>query len=142
MDKKTPNANSDIDILLIDDEKDFVSTMEFWLKGQGYKVQTVFNGQDALKIIKVQAPHIVFLDINMPVMDGIETLKRIRQIDSELPVVMITAHDTDENRKEAYKLKANAFFDKSKDFYEADHIIKSILHFFAKGKKDNNKKGN
>jgi DNA-binding NtrC family response regulator len=139
--KKSDQQNSSIEILLVDDEKDFVSTMEFWLKSQGYKVQTAFNGNDALKIVKEQTPQIVFLDINMPGIDGIETLRRIRHIDSELPVVMITAHGSDENREEAYKLKANAFFDKSKDFYEADHIIKSILHFFAKtSKKEEEKK--
>lgn len=135
------NTNKNIEILIVDDEKDFVATMEFWLKSQGYHVQTAFNGQDAVNIIKKQPPHIVFLDINMPEMDGIETLRRIREIDSELPVVMITAHGTDDNRGEAHKLRANAFFDKSKDFYEADHIIKSILHFFVKAKKEDNKAG-
>ena len=132
-------SNQKIEILIVDDEKDFVSTMEFWLKSQGYQVQTASNGQDAINIIKKQAPHIVFLDIRMPGMDGIETLRKIRELDSELPVVMITAHGSDENRDEAYKLKANAFFDKSKDFYEADHIIKSVLHFFAKAKKEGDK---
>jgi len=139
MERKIERENSNIGILLVDDEKDFISTMEFWLKGQGYKVQTASNGTDALKIIKEQAPQIVFLDINMPDMDGIETLRKIRQIDSELPVIMITAHGSDENREAAYKLKANAFFDKSKDFYEADHIIKSVLHFFAKSKNEDAK---
>jgi CheY-like chemotaxis protein len=139
MEKKSRSANKDnkdIEILIVDDEKDFAATMEFWLKSQGYKVSTAFSGQDAVKAIKSQAPNIVFLDINMPGMDGIETLRRIREIDSELPVVMITAHGTDDNRDAAYRLKANAFFDKSKDFYEADHIIKSILHFFAKAKRE------
>ena len=136
MERKIDNDKSNIEILLIDDEKDFIATMEFWLKSQGYKVKTAFNGQDALKAIKNQAPNIVFLDIGMPGMDGIETLRKIRELDIDLPVVMITAHGTDENRDAAYKLKANAFFDKTKDFYEADHIIKSILHFFAKAKRE------
>ncbi|MBU2541575.1 MAG: response regulator [Candidatus Omnitrophica bacterium] len=139
MEKKIENHNKDIEILIVDDEKDFVATMEFWLKSQGYKVRTAFNGKGALDIIKQQKPNIVFLDISMPEMDGVETLRRIREMDDELPVVMITAYGTEENRDAAYRLKANAFFDKSKDFYEADHIIKSILHFFAKAKKEPNK---
>lgn len=136
MERKIDNDKSSIEILLVDDEKDFIATMEFWLKSQGYKVKTTFSGQDALEIIKKQAPNIVFLDIGMPGMDGIDTLRKIRELDIDLPVVMITAHGTDENRDAAYKLKANAFFDKTKDFYEADHIIKSILHFFAKAKRE------
>jgi len=129
-------STSDVQVLLVDDEKDFLATMEFWLKSQGYKVETVNSGQEAIRILKVKTPNVVFMDIQMPHMDGVETLRQIRAFNKDLPVVMITAHGDEEKRNEAYKLNAYAFFDKAKDFYEADNIIRSVLHFFTKPKKE------
>ena len=127
---------SDIQVLLVDDERDFLATMEFWLKSQGYKVETVSSGVEAIKFLKNKTPNVVFLDIMMPQMDGIETLRQIRSFNKDLPVVMITAHGDEEKRNEVYNLNAFAFFDKTKDFYEADNIIRSVLHFFTKPKKE------
>ena len=130
------NSTSDIQVLLVDDERDFLTTMEFWLKSQGYNVETANSGQEALRILKTKTPNVVFMDIQMPHMDGIETLRQIRSFSKDLPVVMITAHGDEEKRNEAYKLNAYAFFDKTKDFYEADNIIRSVLHFFTRPKKE------
>ncbi|MFH1202445.1 MAG: response regulator [Candidatus Omnitrophota bacterium] len=135
-DENKIKANNNIQVLLVDDEGDFLATMEFWLKSQGYKVETVSSGMEAIRFLKGKTPNVVFLDIMMPQMDGIETLRQIRAFNKDLPVVMITAHGDEEKRNEAYKLNAFAFFDKTKDFYEADNIIRSVLHFFTKPKKD------
>jgi len=67
-----------ISVLLVDDEADYTQPMAFWLKSKGYDVFSVTNGKDALNFIKETPPDIVFLDINMPVMDGPTTLKEIR----------------------------------------------------------------
>src|SRR3990167_5905970 len=77
-------------ILLVDDEQDFLDPIAFWLEAKNYAVRTAPNGEEAIKLIKEKIPHIVFLDINMPVMNGVDTLKYIRQHYANLPVIMIT----------------------------------------------------
>ena len=78
-------------ILIVDDEEDFTVPMELWLTNKGYGVRVATSGQAALDIIKGERPDMVFLDLVMPGMSGIETLKDIREIDKDLPVVVISA---------------------------------------------------
>ena len=122
-------------VLLVDDEKDFLCSMETWFKSQGYAVQAVSSGQEALAVLKKTTPNVVFLDIAMPDMDGLETLARIRKIKPDVPVVMLTAHDTEQTRLAAYKHGANAFVEKSLDFYKVEHVINSLVRVVSKEKK-------
>jgi two-component system response regulator (stage 0 sporulation protein F) len=103
-------AKKDIPILLVDDQKDYRDTMELWFKTEGYTVETAGSGQDAIDIIKNGGKRVVFLDIKMPGMDGVETLRRIREFDKELPVIMVTAHGDEKAFKECKKLNATGFF--------------------------------
>ena len=70
--------NSDIKILLVDDEPDILEIVGYNLKNEGYKVHTAKNGIEAIKVAKKITPHLVILDIMMPEMDGIETCEKIR----------------------------------------------------------------
>jgi CheY-like chemotaxis protein len=72
-------------------------------------------------------PDIVFLDILMPGMDGIETLAEIKKIRSDLPVIMVTAYASEERKEEAKRLGAVGFFAKSDDLSLAARLIKSAL---------------
>ena len=78
-------------IILVDDQQDFIEPIAFWLEAKGYDVRMAYNGKDALALVEKEVPDIIFLDINMPVMDGIETLKQLRVNHKTLPVIMITA---------------------------------------------------
>jgi len=88
-----------IRVLLVDDEPDFHETISFWLKSKGHQVVTAMSGAQALQRVRSQAADIVFLDVMMPKMDGIETLRQIRAFNKAIPVILVTAsHLTDENQ--------------------------------------------
>jgi CheY-like chemotaxis protein len=123
---------SDFHILIVDDEKDFLSSMSVWFKSQGYLVEAVSSGQDALDLLKTKKPNIIFLDIAMPDMDGVETLKRLRKIRPHVPVVMLTKDASEEACLNAYKHGVNGFFNKSLEFYEATHLINSLARVVSK----------
>ena len=113
----------DIRILLVDDEDGFRRPMEFWLKAKGYQVVGVNNGADALTQIERERPMIVYLDMKMPGMNGIETLAKIRENDKILPVIMITAYGTPNDMKAAEALGVSGFFMKDDDFASAAKLI-------------------
>ncbi len=110
-------------ILVVDDEVDFLEVISLRLEANGYDVITAFNGNEALKKIKDEKVNAVFLDILMPGIDGLETLRRIRKIDENLPVYIITAFSTEERFKSADKFGASGFIVKTDDL---DKQIKSI----------------
>ena len=119
---------SDIKILIVDDEPDYSETMEFWLMAKGYDVSAVASGSDAITYLANEPlPDIVFLDILMPGMDGIETLKEIRVAHPKLPVIMVTAYASDERKEAAKRLGVNGFFAKADDLSLAAMLIKNVM---------------
>lgn len=117
-----------IKVLLVDDEIDFIQTMRFWLSSKGYSVSKALDGESAIRIIKKKAPDIIFLDLNMPVMDGLETLKRIREFNQNLPVIIISAYVTDkEKTKEITSYGISGVFYKGKNFDESLTLLETAL---------------
>lgn len=99
-------------ILVTDDERAIRSTLKEILEFEGYTVSTAESGAEALKIIAKETIHLMFLDIKMKGMDGLETLKKLRETGSEIPVVMISGHGTIEIAVEATKYGAFDFLEK------------------------------
>ncbi len=79
-------------VLLVDDEQDIRDVLHMALSDYGYQVMMAENGEEALALYYPALPPIVITDIKMPVMDGIELLKRIKRHNSETEVIMITGH--------------------------------------------------
>ena len=79
-------------ILLVDDEEGIRTVLGITLADMGYRVLTAENGSEALRILKDQSPSIVLTDIKMPEMDGIELLRRIKEINPDTEVIMMTGH--------------------------------------------------
>ncbi|MBN1870248.1 MAG: response regulator [Candidatus Omnitrophica bacterium] len=119
-------------ILLVDDESDFIEPIAFWLESKGYDVQMAVNGQQALQSIDEDIPDIVLLDINMPVMDGIETLRKIRAKHQTLPVIMITA--AIEQISVLQDLNIAGFFPKSGSLTQLEQLLDPVLRLQAKMK--------
>jgi two-component system, NtrC family, nitrogen regulation response regulator NtrX len=99
-------------ILVVDDELNIQRSMEMILSGAGYSVACAPSGEAALKMMGENAPQAVFLDINLPGIDGLDVLKKIRETNTALPVVMISGHATIERAVEATRLGAFDFIEK------------------------------
>lgn len=121
-----------IKILLVDDEEDFRQLMAFWLESKGYAILTASNGQEAVKVVKNDIPDIIFLDLHMPVMDGVTALKEIRTFNKDVPVIVISAHTGDPKAREAMASGISGVFPKSNNFEEGLTLLESVLRTHKK----------
>jgi len=110
-------------IMLVDDEERFLSTTKKLLVKKGYNVLTAMSGMEALETLKRKMIHVVILDVKMPGMDGIDTLKAIKKEFPLVEVIMLTGHGTMESAVEGLKSGATDFLSKPADI--GDLIVKA-----------------
>jgi len=105
-------------LLVVDDEAAIRDTMRMLLEYDGYDVLVAGSGHEGLAMVERDNPDLVFLDVKMPGMDGLEVLSRIRGLNDALPVVIVSAHGTTTTALEAGRLGAFRFIEKplSKDY--------------------------
>jgi DNA-binding NtrC family response regulator len=113
--------------LVIDDEKNIRLTLSKCLKFADVEVNEAINGEEGLKILESGKFDIIFLDLKMPGMGGIETLKRIKEMDPQVPVVIITAHGTVDVAVDAMKMGAADFMQKPFTPQEIQDLTKEIF---------------
>lgn len=99
-------------VLIVDDEEGIRESLSGILEDEGYDILTASSGEDALTITKEHMPDIVFLDVWLPEMDGLETLPRLKEIDANIPVIMISGHGNIEIAVRATRLGAYDFLEK------------------------------
>ncbi|MDM7459606.1 MAG: sigma-54 dependent transcriptional regulator [Paracoccus sp. (in: a-proteobacteria)] len=99
-------------IAIVDDEPDMRESISQWLVLSGFETETYASAEEALKVIGSDWPGVVVSDIRMPGMDGMTFLKRLMQIDSSLPVIMITGHGDVPMAVEAMRIGAMDFMEK------------------------------
>jgi two-component system nitrogen regulation response regulator NtrX len=99
-------------ILVVDDEPAIQTALRGVLEDEGYRVTTAGAGQDAVRLVADEVPDLVFLDIWMPGMDGLDTLAELRRARPEAPVIMISGHATIETAVKATRLGAYDFIEK------------------------------
>lgn len=102
-------------VLVVDDEPDARELLQEFLTGKGYEVLTASDGEEALQRVKAERPHLIFLDVRMPKMDGLEVLKRVREIDQEVGVIMVTAVKEEDIGRQALQLGAFDYITKPLD---------------------------
>lgn len=105
-------------MMLVDDEERFLSTTQKLLAKKGYDVLTATSGMQALEILKKHIIHVVILDVKMPIMDGMETLKRIKAEFPLVEVIMLTGHATVESAIDGLKSGATDYLMKPADVDE------------------------
>ncbi|PIE61687.1 MAG: histidine kinase, partial [Desulfobacterales bacterium] len=99
-------------ILIVDDEGPIVRLLAMSLRSDGYEVVTAGNGQEALTVFEKEDPDIVVTDIKMPVMDGLELLRRIKEMDGEKEVIIVTGHGDIDSTILALQYGASDFINK------------------------------
>jgi two-component system, NtrC family, nitrogen regulation response regulator NtrX len=99
-------------ILIVDDERAIQASLRGVLEDEGYRVTTVGTGADAVALLADETPDVVFLDIWMPGMDGLETLEALKRARPDVTVVMISGHGTIETAVRATRLGAYDFVEK------------------------------
>lgn len=119
-------AGSKKRLLIVDDEAGIRDSLRLLLK-QNFDVTTAADGQEALDIVMKDLPDLVLLDLMMPKLDGIETLKQFREKQIRIPVVMLTAANTVRSAVEAMKLGAVDYINKPFDIDELTSLIIQLL---------------
>ncbi|HSG65018.1 MAG TPA: sigma-54 dependent transcriptional regulator, partial [Gammaproteobacteria bacterium] len=114
-------------ILIVDDEFSVRDSLNEWFRKDGYNAGSAENAHEALKLIQARRWDVVLLDIKMSGMDGLELQRRIREIDPELVVIMITAFASVESAVQALKHGAFDYITKPIDPDELSHLVRRAL---------------
>ncbi len=114
-------------ILVVDDEHLIRWSLEQSLKKQGYDVSTAASGEEALRQVQEDAPELMLLDIQLPGMDGLEVLEKVKEVDGDILVVMVTALGVLETAVKAMRLGAYDYINKPFNLDELSIIIKKAL---------------
>ena len=112
-------------VLLVDDEREFVQTLSERLLMRDMGSAVAYDGESALQLIKEDEPDVMILDLRMPGIDGIEVLRRVKQNNPKVEVIILTGHGSDVDRETCMELGAYAYLQKPVDIDELSSTIKS-----------------
>jgi two-component system nitrogen regulation response regulator NtrX len=115
-------------ICIVDDEPAILNSLSSILEDEGYQVVVATNGVEGLKVVRSDSPDLVMLDIWMPEMDGLETLKRLRSQFPGILVVMMSGHGSIETAVKATKLGAYDYLEKPLDLEKVTILVRNALH--------------
>ncbi len=110
--------------MIVDDEEGIRTSLAAYLKLEGYKVSVAESGEDAIKKLRASKHNIILLDINMPGIDGLETLRIIKSIDFSIQVIMITAYSTFEKTMKSLEFGASDYI--LKPFDDLSEILRLV----------------
>ncbi len=114
-------------VYIVDDEQAISKLLSFWVKDKwGYEVEVFSNGEDILKKLHSK-PDLILLDIMLPGLNGVETLKRVKQFDENLPVIMLSAQGSVEVAVESLRFGAFDYFPKPIDQQRLELSIKNAI---------------
>jgi CheY-like chemotaxis protein len=114
-------------ILIIDDYAGSRETLGDFLGLLGYEVLLASDGPSGLQMLADGKPNLVFLDIVMPGMSGLEVIRRVREVNSSIPVVMITGHDNTEIGRDLLLAGATDFIRKPLNFDYVQRVVETCL---------------
>jgi two-component system nitrogen regulation response regulator NtrX len=115
-------------ILIVDDELSIVESLKGIIQDEGYQPLCASSGEEALQVVEQEQVDLVLMDVWMPGIDGIETLKRIKESAPHLPVIMISGHGTIDTAVQATKMGAYDFIEKPPGYDKIVLSIKNALH--------------
>ena len=118
-------------VLVVDDEQNFVSLLDWFLTKRGYEVQTALNGEEALELVEKASPDLALIDIRMGPVDGLSLLDEVKHRLPEIKVIMMTAYPTSDSRRHALGKGATAYFTKPVDLEELLNTIHGLSETLA-----------
>lgn len=118
-----------IKILIVDDEEDVREFAANFFRRKKIQVLTAGGGEEAIKLVNTEKPQIILLDIKMKGMDGIETLKRIKQIDKNIKAIMVTGKNPEEEDafKRCQQLGAENYVHKPLELDELEEVVMKLV---------------
>ena len=124
-----PIAGERTVILVVDDAADNVAILSLDLQQVGYRVVTATNGEEAVSVARAIGPNLILMDISMPRLDGLGATRKIREIDQlrEVPIIAITAFDTEGFKRAAYDVGVSGYLTKPIDFDRMHQLIGRLL---------------
>jgi len=116
-------------LLIVDDELDVQEFAANFFRKRKIEVFTAASGEETLSVVEIESPNLVLLDIKMPGIDGIETLKRIREKDQDLKVIMVTGRkpEDEEAFERCKKLGALDYIHKPLELDELERVVMKAL---------------
>ncbi len=114
---------------MVDDHPDNVEIINARLSSRGFEVETASNGQEALERVQTSPPHLILLDVMMPLMDGYEVSRRIKNDDSLpfIPIILVTARTETQDKVEGLDAGADDYLTKPINFPELEARVRSML---------------
>ncbi len=122
-----------IKVLLIDDEMEFVETLAERLELRGYISKIAGDGESGISRLANESFDVAILDLMMPGLSGLDTLRQIKEIDATLPVIMLTGHGSTKDGMEGMRMGAFDFLMKPLDINDLMEKIKLALSKSSKG---------
>lgn len=116
-------------VIIAEDSRDTRHMLKRALELKGYRVLEAQNGREAVDLARTHEPHLLIVDLNMPELDGLETIKNVRQLTSpseQVPIVAITAFDVYGMEQAALEAGCNEYMSKPFDLDELDKKLKGL----------------
>lgn len=129
-DQRLEKSLTDRKILVVDDEPFILKSLTFVLKKEGFHVDSATNGLEALEVIRKEKPDLVFLDIMMPKMNGLEVCQWIRQDPQlrDIHVIILTAKGQEADREKGLQIGADEYMTKP---FSPSMVVKRIREIFG-----------
>lgn len=117
-------------ILVVDDDKEIVESIEIFLKNEGYNVYKAYNGMEALDVLVNNDVHLILMDIMMPKLDGIKTTIKIRE-EKNIPIILVSAKSEDTDKIMGLNIGADDYITKPFNLLELIARVKSNLRRYV-----------
>ncbi len=116
-------------VLLVEDTEDNRFMMRRLLEMAGYRVVEAMNGEEAVKLAKSESPHLILMDLSLPVIDGLAATRLIRKLPhcESTPIIAVSAHDTSDFQSEAIEAGCNSYVTKPIDFNDLEDLIAKLI---------------
>jgi CheY-like chemotaxis protein len=116
-------------VMVVEDFEDNRFMMRRLLEMSGYRVVEAVNGEQAVEVARRERPHLILMDLSLPILDGLAATRRIRQHEElrRVPIIAVSAHDTSDFHADALAAGCNDYVTKPIDFEQLENLLSRLL---------------